>query len=96
MTPLTLIDRMSTGPARLMKLPAGILEVGRRADITIIDPNESWTVNPQEFKSKSKNCPFKGMFLKGRAKQVFSAGRCLLGEAWMPNPQPEKNLVTAS
>lgn len=88
MSPLTLIDRMATGPSRLMKLPAGTLEPGRRADITLIDPNESWLVEPTKFASKSRNCPFKGMTLKGRAKQVYFGGQCVFGQDWVPVQQP--------
>lgn len=87
-TPLKLIDLMSTGPARLMHLKAGVLEPGARADITVIDPNAEWVVEPSQFKSKSRNCPFKGMTLKGRAKMVFAAGECLLGDVSSASREP--------
>lgn len=75
LTALEVIQLMSTGPAQCYKLKdAGVLSVGARADITVIDPNHSWVVDPQQFKSKSRNCPFNGKTLTGKAVQVFSAG----------------------
>jgi dihydroorotase len=74
LTPLQLIDRMSTGPARVLNLPAGKLAPGERADVVVIDPELEWTVDSSQFKSKSRNTPFAGWPLKGRAVQVYSAG----------------------
>jgi dihydroorotase len=76
--PSELIRVMSSRPAEIFKLKqAGSLTVGQRADITIIDPNLTWTVDPMQFKSKSRNTPFKGQQLKGKAVQVFAAGQLL-------------------
>jgi dihydroorotase len=68
-----LIERMSTAPGRIIK-NGGTLSLGAGADITIIDPNEEWTVKAAEFKSKSKNTPFDGWKLKGRAVQTIVGG----------------------
>jgi dihydroorotase len=68
-----LITRMSTAPGRIIK-NGGTLSLGAAADITIIDPNEEWTVKAAEFKSKSKNTPFDGWKLKGRAVQTIVGG----------------------
>jgi len=65
--PSRLVEMMSLNPARLLRLDAGTLESGRQADITIIDPNQDWTVEPERFRSKSRNTPFVGMRLQGRA-----------------------------
>lgn len=75
---LDLIHRMSTGPAGIMSIPGGTLAVGSRADITVIQPDIEWTVDPSQAKSKSRNTPFKGMTLQGQAIKVFSAGQELL------------------
>jgi dihydroorotase len=78
-TPLQLVQLMSTGPANCLKLPeAGSLVVGHRADITVINPNRDWVVDASTFKSKSRNTCFPGMALKGCATMVFVAGDCLL------------------
>jgi dihydroorotase len=68
-----LIERMSTAPCRIIK-KAGTLSMGAVADITIIDPNEEWTVNAAKFRSRSRNTPFDGWKLKGRAVQTIVGG----------------------
>ncbi len=62
-----LVNRMSTLPARIFNLPGGTLAAGTPADVTIFDPAERWTVDPKEFFSKSRNTPFRGRQLTGRA-----------------------------
>ncbi len=57
-----------------MRLEAGTLAVGAIADITVIDPNLEWNVAPEKFLSKSRNTPFAGMRLKGRAVLTIVAG----------------------
>jgi dihydroorotase len=63
----TLILRMSTAPARAFRLPGGTLQDGAPADVTVFDPAWEWTVDPATFLSKSRNTPFAGMTLRGRA-----------------------------
>jgi dihydroorotase len=70
-----LITRMSTTPARIIKSGGGMLSVGAVADITIIDPDLDWTVNTSQFLSKSKNTPFDGWKLKGKAVRTIVEGR---------------------
>jgi dihydroorotase len=70
-----LITRMSTTPARIIRSSGGMLSVGAVADITIIDPDLDWTVNASQFLSKSKNTPFDGWKLKGKAVQTIVGGR---------------------
>jgi dihydroorotase len=62
-----LIKKMSTTPARILRIRKGTLAAGSDADITVIDPQKTWTVNVNNFKSKSRNCPFHGWNLKGKA-----------------------------
>jgi dihydroorotase len=70
-----MVEMMALNPARLLRLNAsGRLAVGAPADITIIDPDYDWTVEPQRFKSKSRNTPFSGMRLKGRAAVTIVGG----------------------
>ena len=56
----TLVTRLSTAPARLLNLPGGTLAPGADADITILDLEQPWTVNPAAFRSRSRNTPFAG------------------------------------
>ncbi|HET9923445.1 MAG TPA: dihydroorotase [Methylomirabilota bacterium] len=56
----TLVTRLSTAPARLLNLPGGSLAPGASADITILDLERPWTVDPAAFRSRSRNTPFAG------------------------------------
>ena len=71
----TLVDRMSTRPARLFGLPGGTLRAGGVADVTIFDPKREWTVDPQAFLSKGRNTPYAGKLLRGRALATIVGGR---------------------
>jgi dihydroorotase len=61
----TLVARLSRDPARLLKLPGGHLGPGSPADITILDLDAAWTVEPARFRSRSRNTPFGGFALTG-------------------------------
>lgn len=67
-----LVERMSSGPAEIYRLDAGVISEGGSADIVLCDPDEKWTVN--EFASKSSNSPFKGHELKGRVRMTIAKG----------------------
>jgi dihydroorotase len=68
------IAKMTINPARALGLTKGTLQVGADADITIFDPQERWTVRAAEFKSLSRNTPFEGAELVGRATCVLVDG----------------------
>ncbi len=61
----TLVSRLSPGPARLLNLPGGSLAPGAAADITILDLEQPWTVDPATFQSRSRNTPFAGFTGRG-------------------------------
>ncbi|PYP14950.1 MAG: dihydroorotase [Gemmatimonadetes bacterium] len=69
-----LIRRMSTEPARVFHLPGGTLAAGAVADVVVLDPAAKWTVDPNAFHSKSRNTPFTGRALTGRAILTIVAG----------------------
>ncbi len=71
----TLVTALTTRPAQAFSLSAGTLRPGAAADITIFDPHERWTVNPQRFASKGKNTPLAGLTLKGRVRYTILGGR---------------------
>jgi dihydroorotase len=66
---------LSTGPARALGLPGGSLALGSPADLTVLDLAETWTVDPTAFRSKSRNTPFAGRTLQGRARMTVLGGR---------------------
>jgi len=70
-----LIAMYTVEPSRLLKLDAGTLSIGARADVTLINPELEWTVNIDEFHSASRNSPFGGWKLKGRAVRTIVGGK---------------------
>jgi dihydroorotase len=70
----TALAKMTCNPARILAIPKGTLALGADADVTIIDPDARWTVDPAGFRSKSTNTPFAGWQLKGRADTVIVGG----------------------
>ena len=77
--PGTLIERMCIAPARIMGLHCG-LRKGLPADITLIDPVKEWSVTYENIMSKSKNTPFEGWNLKGKAVMTLVDGRVRLDD----------------
>jgi dihydroorotase len=78
---MRMIDAMSTAAARIFKLPGGTLAPGAVADVTIIDPAKPYKVNPEKFLSKSRNTPFAGRTLPGRAVRTVVGGRTSWGRS---------------
>jgi dihydroorotase len=70
-----LIEMFTVNPARLLQLEAGTLSAGRAADVTVIDPELEWTVDAAAFQSMSRNTPFDGWKLKGRAVRTIVGGK---------------------
>jgi dihydroorotase len=70
----TLISRLSRDPARLLGLPGGSLAPGAAADLTLIDPDAEWTVDPAKFASRSRNTPFGGWSVTGRPWKTIVGG----------------------
>ena len=69
-----LADKMSANPAAILNLQGGMLEVGAPADLTIVDLNKAWTIDPKDFVSKGKNTPFAGREVYGRVKYTVVDG----------------------
>lgn len=75
-----LISRYTVRPAELLALPKGTLATGADADITLIDPDREWTVNREDSASKSRNTPFHGWLLKGKAVATIVGGKMVFKE----------------
>ncbi len=69
-----LIEKMAINPARILGIRKGTLADGADADITVIDQNREWVVDPRNFRSRGKNTPFKDWLLKGKAVLTIVGG----------------------
>ncbi|HWB58405.1 MAG TPA: dihydroorotase [Chthoniobacteraceae bacterium] len=70
-----LIELYTLNPARLLNLDRGTLSPGAVADVTLIDPDLEWTVDKNASASRSRNTPFHGWNLKGRAVRTMVGGK---------------------
>ena len=73
-----MVDRLTTGPARVLGqsyADLGSMQSGTPADIVLFDPEQEWTVDTSEFESKGRNTPLEGTVLKGRVVATFASGR---------------------
>ena len=73
-----MVDRLTTGPARVLGqsyADLGSMQSGTTADIVLFDPEQEWTVDTSEFESKGRNTPLEGTVLKGRVVATFASGR---------------------
>jgi dihydroorotase len=68
------ISKLTWGPSEVLGLGKGTLQVGADADVTLIDAQTEFVVDRREFRSKSRNSPFHGWTLKGRAVMTLCAG----------------------
>lgn len=69
-----MLSMLTYRPAGVIEVDKGRIGVGNRADITIIDPDVKWVINAKAFYSKSRNCPYHGWSVKGKAVATLVAG----------------------
>lgn len=74
LTPLGLIERLSTNATRIMNIPGGSLAVGSPGDVVVLDPERRWVYDPAKGYSKSRNSPWAGQELTGRVVATIVAG----------------------
>jgi dihydroorotase len=75
-----MIAKFTVSPARLLNLQKGTLSVGADADVTVFDPDREWIFQAKESASKSRNSPFSGWKLKGRAVATIVGGKNVYSE----------------
>jgi len=69
-----LIEKMTTAPAAILNIAGGTLAAGSVADVTVIDPRRKWTIDVSRFRSKSRNSPYNGWQVKGKAILTIVGG----------------------
>ena len=74
LTPLQMAEKMSYNPAKILGIDRGTLEVGKAADVTVIDPAAEYTIDVNTFASKGKNTPFNGRKVKGMVRMTVCGG----------------------
>lgn len=79
-TPETIVKVMSIAPARLLGVEGGVLEAGKPADVTVVDPNKEWTVHGKDLYTKALFTPFEGVTLKGKAVLTVVDGEVVMKE----------------
>lgn len=77
LSPMELVRRMSAAPAEILGIDRGVIAPGKAADLAIIDVNEEYVVNPEEFASKARNTVFAGMRFTGRVKYTIANGEVI-------------------
>jgi len=74
------LAKFTVHPARLLDLNKGTLQVGADADVTVIDPDHEWIFHRDDSASKSRNSPFFGWQLKGKAAATIVGGKLVWSE----------------
>lgn len=69
------VQKMSLGPARVLGVEGGSLAVGAPADVTVLDLDAEWIVEPAKFRSRSKNTPLGGRMLTGLPVMTVVGGK---------------------
>jgi dihydroorotase len=70
-----MVDALTRAPAKVASLPAPSIKEGARADLALVDPNRSWTIEPSRLRTKSKNTPFLGQTVKGMVLATIVGGQ---------------------
>jgi dihydroorotase len=77
---MQILHKLTVAPANLLRLDRGTLKPGAIADVTLFDPERDWVFDVNDSASKSKNSPFYGWQLKGRAVMTIVAGKIVWAE----------------
>ena len=72
-----ILQKMTAAPAHVLGVPGGKLAVGETADLTLFDLNETWTIDPANFRSKGRNTPFAGKAVRGKVKYTLVGGNVI-------------------
>jgi dihydroorotase len=79
------LELWTEAPRRVLGLPEVRIEAGSTADLVLIDPDATWTVDPERFHTKGRSTPFAGEVLQGRVRLTVCGGRVThRDDAWAP------------
>jgi dihydroorotase len=81
MSLVDVVRRLTANPADILRLEAGRLRPGAPADLVVFDPDTSWRIRTEAFRSKSKNAPFDGRPVKGRVERTIVDGRTIFARS---------------
>jgi dihydroorotase len=71
----TALGLLTTRPAAILGINAGVLAVNRPADICIYDPEQEWQLDPADMLSRGSNTPFTGWNFQGKVRYTLVGGR---------------------
>jgi dihydroorotase len=91
LSPADWVRRTSVGPAEILGVGGGTLRAGALADVTVVNPEVEWRVNAAELRSKSKNSPFLGWTMRGRAISTIVGGRVVFEYVAIAPPSPSRS-----
>lgn len=74
LTPMQMAEKMSYNPARIIGIDKGDIQPGKKADVVLFDPNETYRIDKNTFASKGRNTPFDGREVNGRVKLTICDG----------------------
>ena len=72
-----LIEKMTAAPSKILSLPKGTLGIGQDGDVAIFDLDAEYTIDPNRFFSRSRNCPFAGRRVHGQTVATIVGGRVI-------------------
>jgi dihydroorotase len=75
-----LLEKMAANPRKILGLPTCVIKEGENANLTVVDPNCQWKVDKNHFLSKSRNTPFDGRELKGKAVGVLNKSQLFISD----------------
>jgi len=79
----TIVEKLAINPRKILNLSIPKIEAGEKANLTILDPDEVWTVDIDKFKSKSRNSPFNKKLLTGKATGVINNGKMFIDDQFI-------------
>jgi len=74
------VRKMTIAPREILRIPMPRIEVGAEANLTIFDADSEWTFSADDIKSKSRNTPFVGARMVGRAQAIYNRGQFVLNQ----------------